>query len=57
MIVNVVPLPPPQNRSPPYNRSPSGIEAQSEGYKFPDILEAHPIQNEHKIDNLKNMIN
>jgi hypothetical protein len=43
-----------QNRSPPYNGSPSGIEAQCEGYNFSDILEAHPVENEHKIDNFKN---
>ena len=33
------------------------IEAQSEAYNFRDILEAHPVQNEHKIDNLKNWLN
>jgi hypothetical protein len=42
---------------PPQNKSPSGIEAQSEGYNFPDTLEAHPIQNEDKINNFKNRIN
>jgi len=46
--------PPPQNRSPSYNRNPIGIEAQCEGYNFSDILEAHPIENEHEIDNFKN---
>ena len=26
------------------------IEAQSQGYNFPDILEAHPIPNKNKAD-------
>lgn len=30
------------------------IEAQSQGYNFPDILEAHSVKNEHKTDDLKN---
>ena len=29
------------------------IEAQSQGYNFPDILEAHPIPNKNKTDNFK----
>ena len=44
---------PQQNKSPPYNRRPSGIEAQSQGYNFPDVLEAHPIPNKNKADNFK----
>ena len=29
------------------------IVAQSHGYDFPDILEAHPIPNKNKTDNFK----
>lgn len=33
------------NKRPPYNRSPSGIEAQSHVYNFSDIIEAQLIRN------------
>ena len=44
---NLLTPPPQQNKIPPYNRSPFGIEAQFQGYNFPDILEAHPIPNKN----------